>query len=804
MKRRILSLALTLCMILTLTPVAAFADEGDVTETPPSTTEEENTDQTPEAQAENGLPGVENGVITLTTGNYTLLDNITSSIVVPKNATVTLNLNDHTVTNTASKDTIYVELGGSLTIAGNGTVDNTSHQRAAVFNNGTAVLTGGNYTRSQENSKNNTYYNIVNHGNMTINNGTSVTQNGNFSSLVENGYYSYNYVTNKYTTERHIYIEDTNQANPKMTIDGGTFSGGINTIKNDDGATLVINDGTFSNVTQAAFLNWNVAEVNGGTFTVESGATAVILNGGGDNTINKGELTITGGTFGTGNTTAIAAMNDNETYLKKENVQITGGTFSSDVKEFAPDGYTSTDNNGNYTIGKKTAPDDNDVAKINDQYFTTLQGAIAAAENGDTVELLKDTEITHTTISKGIILDLKQNTLSLAEDGNYRATCLLFTSGTSEIKNGTIVDNRVTGTLAGYQMIAVTGSSTSLTTSNVTLKTYRPNSIKAYTYIVSVQGGAKLTLNSGTQVIDEKLPNVENEEHAKTTYGAIGVTVYGEGTHLTVNEGTTISTMGFAISGNGSNNSASWKPEITINGGSITSSHSQAIYHPQIGGKITVNDGTITGATGIEMRAGDLIINGGTITATADEFSCAANGNGSTTTGAAIAIAQHTTKQDISVSINDGTFNGIKALNESNPQSNDPAPKVNMSITDGKFIGEITVSDVPADGFISGGTYSQDVNDDYIVPGAVDAQKGSDGTWIIVPKSDSVVAIGNVGYDNLDTALAAAQYGDTITLLDDIIYSGKIILPAGITLNGNDKNLTAAATVTDGCICGKF
>ncbi len=49
-----------------------------------------------------------------------------------------------------------------------------------------------------------------------------------------------------------------------------------------------------SNTTQAAFLNWNVATVTGGTFSSERNC---ILNGYGNATMDKGELKITSGTF---------------------------------------------------------------------------------------------------------------------------------------------------------------------------------------------------------------------------------------------------------------------------------------------------------------------------------------------------------------------------------------------------------------------------------------------------------------------------------------------------------------------------
>ena len=103
-----------------------------------------------------------------------------------------------------------------------------------------------------------------NHGTMEINSGVSVTQNGQFSSMIENGWYNGS--------------QNTGGKNSVLTINGGTFSGGLNTIKNDDYGELVINDGTFTSMSQAAFLNWNVATVNGGTFDAAGASNGVILN----------------------------------------------------------------------------------------------------------------------------------------------------------------------------------------------------------------------------------------------------------------------------------------------------------------------------------------------------------------------------------------------------------------------------------------------------------------------------------------------------------------------------------------------
>lgn len=154
-----------------------------------------------------------------------LLDDITEDIIIPEESNVTIDLNDHSITN-VSDHTILNK--GTLTIEGEGTIDNVSHGRAAVYNEqgASALLKGGMYTRSQENGSNsstsggNSYYNIVNHGDMTIEEGVVVRQDGKFSSLIENGWYD----GNKNTTEKPS----------NMVIHGGTFTGGPNTIKNDD------------------------------------------------------------------------------------------------------------------------------------------------------------------------------------------------------------------------------------------------------------------------------------------------------------------------------------------------------------------------------------------------------------------------------------------------------------------------------------------------------------------------------------------------------------------------------------------
>lgn len=262
----------------------------------------------------------------------TLLKNTAEDVVIPADKTVTLDLNGKKLTNVQS-DTITVTKGAKLTIAGKGTVDNVTNGKAAVYNNGTTTLNGGKYTRSAEadnttsSSGGNSYYNILNHGAMTINEGVEVYSSGHFSSLVANGYYDYS-ATQK--GDRTAYIESVGQAAPELTINDGKFSGGINTIKNDDNATLTINSGEFSNVTQAVVQNNNIATVNGGTFDADG--YHALENWKYNSNYNAGNLTVTNGKFA-GSIVTNAAVS----------LKISGGLYTENPSKYlaasVKDGY---------------------------------------------------------------------------------------------------------------------------------------------------------------------------------------------------------------------------------------------------------------------------------------------------------------------------------------------------------------------------------------------------------------------------------------------------------------------------------
>ena len=270
---------------------------------------------------------------------------IETDLTVAEGQTLALDLNGYTLTNESSH-TIYNS--GTLTVSdtvGGGVVDNVTHAKAALYNEvgAEAVLNGGTFTRSKENgisaddNGGNSWYTMLNHGTMTINDGVTVSQNGRYSSLFDNGWYAG--------------AQNTTKVPSVLVINGGHFSGGLNTIKNDDWGNLTIKGGTFENVTQAVVLNWNVAAIEGGTFLASEEAQAIILNGYANAEMDKGELTI-GEAVNYEGAKLLYPMNNNFSTLGT--IKVVGEEMKNAVVEsLGDDKVTVTENEGGYTIKAK-------------------------------------------------------------------------------------------------------------------------------------------------------------------------------------------------------------------------------------------------------------------------------------------------------------------------------------------------------------------------------------------------------------------------------------------------------------------
>ena len=253
---------------------------------------------------------------------------------------------------------IAVEEGATLTIKGAGTVEAIGDKIAPLYNNGTTIIDGGTFYKNESKGH---YYAIHNDRDMIINNATVLMDAGDTggsitSSLIENG--------------------GVADGARNLTINGGTFTGGVDNVKNDAEGILTINGGTFTNTINQTIYNMNVATINDGTFNVPSvpddGAhvnAALHTSAPAPDSIGKGILIINGGTYNAESLLTTDGINGNNPipqvkisgdgvynvehlfspdYVNNaeqfNDTEITGGTFTGNVELPAlPEGYFKYD-----------------------------------------------------------------------------------------------------------------------------------------------------------------------------------------------------------------------------------------------------------------------------------------------------------------------------------------------------------------------------------------------------------------------------------------------------------------------------
>lgn len=264
MKKKISAILLALVMALCLLPAAAFAADGDVAQVG---------EQTYATVAE-AIEAAKDG------GTVKLLKDVAEPITIPAGYTVTLDLNGKVLANsevpqdktvTGAKHTITNN--GTLTITGDGVVDNVSHARAALYNDGKVTIEKAMITRSAEkgsapnNNGGNSYYVVYNHAAdavMNVEDDARISGTSAYSSCVRN--------------------------DGIMNIKGGHISQDDFIVVKNDSGTLNVTGGLISSKNDQAIQNWSTATISGGTFDGDIYTWAYTDNG----TPYAGKTTIAG------------------------------------------------------------------------------------------------------------------------------------------------------------------------------------------------------------------------------------------------------------------------------------------------------------------------------------------------------------------------------------------------------------------------------------------------------------------------------------------------------------------------------
>ena len=673
------------------------------------------------------------------------------------NQNVILNLDGHTITGTK---TLYLA-GGSLNITGTGTIESTSQDVAPV---GVRYVKTDNYPDLDYTSK------------RTLTIGKNVTLTGAQYGLNIFG-------TNEKTTANSIEVTVDGTVNGMLFVLGNISNADNNIVINVNGkvdatnatgsemvktgialcgnATVNVNDGATVSGESGIEVRAGSLTVNGGTITATSADYSYTANGSGTTTkgaaiavAQHGTLvatsaTILGGTLGGKKKIAVIAAQNNS-LAGVTVIAADGYLTNSDTQTVLPDGYYWLSNGD----GTSSPVSNSAVAQIGNTLYSTLAAAVAAVPadgTPTTITLLQNINLTErlfvnagatpayagtnnryatTTENKNITLELDgHNIVSSSNIALAGGSLNITNNGTADATHGVIsttagglapIEVRGTGDLTKKRTLTI-GTGVTLSGAEYGLNIFGSNDQQKNIIDVNVNGTVK-----GMLFVLGNLKNADNE---------ININVNGtvDASNATGSEAVH---TGIALSGNAN---------VTV-----------------------ANGATVKGESGIEVRAGSLTVNGGTITATSADYGFAGNGNGMTTKGTAIAVAQHNTNLPIDVTLSGGTLTGTKKIAVNDVNGND--------LTD--------VSVVASNSFLTNaGT------DTEIPAGFLWVDNGNNTKKLVL----APVRRNDVGYATLAEAIAAVENNDIIKLFADITLTDDITctLASGstFTIDFNNHNV---------------
>ena len=449
----------------------------------------------------------------------TLLADATEDVAISKS--ITLDLGGKTLTNTnAGKATISVR-GGTVTAKNGNVVGGTGYYNIEVTKGSNANLTLADVTATAGNTG---------------------------SSMIDNW--------------------------GTMTITSGSYTGGLNVVKSEEGSTLTINGGTFTRKTAPRWeitgtvLVYGTTTITGGTFNEKSTSrnARVVVTGKVDG--YDSVTYIKGGTFnGNGNN----VLHHLSPAQADDSFEVSGGTFNKSIPDYyCSDGFIPT-TNADGTYGVKEG---HYVAQVGSKKYETLADAIRLAAKGKTIQLLTDaTENITIAANKQITLDLNGYTLN-GGTGTAKATIL---------NEGTVT---ITDTSAG-----------------------KTGTIKRDDQGIEGETSYYVIKNIGTMVIDQaNVVNNSGYKKANSSGSMVGSSLICNGdddpqASLTINGGT-FNQPNFLVVKNGTNGT------LTVNGGTLTSNHSAV----QNWNKAQILGGSLTGQiwtdAWVEGAIGETIIGG--------------------------------------------------------------------------------------------------------------------------------------------------------------------------------------------------
>lgn len=681
-----------------------------------------------------------------------------TTIAIRANAGSTIDFMDGT--SVSGGNYIVAAVGGTLNFESGSSVSSTSGEAVLAQSSGTVNVAAGATVSGSK-----TGVSVLSGSTANISGTVKATGSEGFgiASLGTHSNTSINVFAGAdvYGAEHGIY-------NPAMqstvSVSGGTITGGLTGIEMRGGDLAVSGSPTIESQASeySTRTNANGTTILGAGIGVSQHSTYDAMNitisgtptikgpvafaetataGNTDEHLAKVSISIDGGTF-ISTTGGDAVVSDNKSGF------ITGGVFSSAPNTYLAEGVKVSENaNGDFEVAVPSA--ENSVAGViaadgTTVYYDDFADAIAAAKTaGQTVELYKD--ITVSNVIKpatNITLDLGGHTITSA----YKGACLFnLAKNNMVVKNGTI---DVAGSGTTYAM-QITGNTL---LEEITFNTGAKRAVNVVANKTTMSGctinsalvGTAHAINVGYKsypgrasldMVGSTMTNAAGAQYdgiaVQLQYGAkmsmdtdssidmaTGAGIYALDDSVLDVAGTIHSGDYFGVFNWGA---AAQSPTINIlDGAKIeTEGNGAAVYLPAADGKCTIGKATISGVDGVNIRGGELTVNGADITSTAPSLlEVSGSASGSVNAGAAIAVIPHTHNGNISLVVNSGTFTGPACVYESNPHASTGTTE--MSLVGGVYKSTIggtpVISDNVSD-FISGGNYSSYEMAKYVVPG---------------------------------------------------------------------------------------
>ena len=386
MKRKLLSILLTLCLAFSLLPTAALAD-GEGTQT----NDVAQIGGTGYATLQAAIDAAKSGdtIVLKKSISATEIGEKKQLQFVKADMNVTLDLNQNTITAEAGEAIAINAANITLTVK-NGTIENFAE----------GSYSDGVYAYKESNNLTLTFENIVL---------KSRTQGLAVQGLTSNS--NVNIVNSNITSTEGLGIYYPPKSGT-LTISDSEITGVTGIVVK--GSNLVVNgektiiSGTGPNVDPETYYT---GATDGSSTLTETGDAVYVESGYNDRDIS---VSISGGHLNSKNAKAVRMFVKNgENISAKREISVTGGTFSSDVSAYVAKGYVQNENGTVEQLGETNA-----VAKVGDTYYKTLADAVAAVQNGDTITLLKDVDLgnTVTVANKTVTLNMAGKTIYNTKD----------------------------------------------------------------------------------------------------------------------------------------------------------------------------------------------------------------------------------------------------------------------------------------------------------------------------------------------------------------------------------------------------